>query len=80
MKLHILEGISSVFVVGFGQILKGETSKGLILLLLFYFTIPALVYGSLAIDAVVFLWILGFSIIFAIMEWGYSVADALLKK
>lgn len=80
MKLHILEPLLSVFVVGLGQIVKGETKKGVILLLAFYFFLPALVYLSLFISAFYFIYALGSSVIFGIILWTYSIGDALLKS
>jgi hypothetical protein len=65
--------------VGLGQIVKGETKKGVILLLTFYFFLPALVYLSLLISAFYFIYVLGLSVIFGIILWAYSIGDALLK-
>ena len=80
MNFHYLEAICSVFVVGSGQIIKGKGQKGVILLLFFYFALPAAVYLSLLINAHFFVLVLGLAIIFGIMLWVYSVGDALLKK
>jgi len=75
---HWLEAIFSVFIVGLGQIIKGEGKKGLILILLFYFTLPAAVYLSLLINPYLFLINLGLALIFGIVLWIYNVWDALL--
>ena len=80
MKLHYLQAISSILVVGLGQIIKGESKKGIILLLIFYFVLPAAVYTSLIVNAYIFLSVLGFATIFGIMLWMYSIGDALLKS
>lgn len=80
MKLHYFHAICSILVVGLGQIIKGETNKGIILLLTFYFFLPAAVYASLIINAYFFLSILGFALIFGIMLWIYSIGDALLRS
>jgi len=77
--MKIFSAICSILVVGLGQLLKGETKKGILLLLAFYFTLPALVYVSLVIDGMLFLYVLGFAIISGIILWIYSIADALLK-
>jgi hypothetical protein len=79
MKLHYLEALSSVVVVGLGQIIKRESKKGILLLLTFYFGIPAFVYSSLLFGEYFPLYALGFAVIFGIILWGYSVLDALLK-
>ncbi len=79
-KYHYLEAVFSFFVVGLGQILKGEGKKGLVLLLLFYFTLPAIVYASLFINASLFVIILALAIITAVVLWGYGLVDALVKN
>lgn len=79
-KYHYLEALFSFFVVGMGQILKGEGKKGLVLLLIFYFTLPALVYASLFINAFIFVLFLTLAIITGLILWGYSLVDALIKN
>jgi len=79
MRLHIIKALCSALVVGLGQIIKGESEKGVALLLIFYFVLPAAVYLSLIINPYLFLSVLGFSTIFGIMLWIYSIGDALLK-
>lgn len=79
-KYHYLEAIFSVLIVGMGQIIKGEGKKGLALMLLFYFTLPALVYASLFISGILFIYILAVAILSGIVLWGYSIVDALIKN
>jgi hypothetical protein len=78
MRLHYLEALGSLLVVGLGQIIKGETQKGLSLLLVFYFALPAFVYLALLVTAQYFLYALAAALILGIMIWVYSVGDALL--
>jgi hypothetical protein len=80
MKLHFIEGICSVLIVGLGQIVKGQNKKGILLLLAFYFTLPAILYASLLFSGYLPLYALGFVLISGIILWIYSVADALLRK
>jgi hypothetical protein len=80
VKLHVIEAIGSILVVGLGQIIKGESKKGLGLMLSFYFVIPAIVYVPLMFKSYLFIYLFGFSIISGIILWVYSVGDALLKK
>jgi hypothetical protein len=68
--------LASVFVVGLGQIFKGESNKGLKLILAFYFVLPALVYLSLAINAYLFLLVLGGALFSGIILWAFNVWDA----
>lgn len=79
MKMHFLAAVCSVFVTGFGQIIKGENEKGVMLLLMFYFIIPVIIYLALLINAFLFPYILGFSMIFAIILWAYNIWDALVR-
>ncbi|MBU0502408.1 MAG: hypothetical protein ABIH69_01140 [bacterium] len=79
MKIHYFEGLCSFFIVGLGQIIKGEGQKGTRLLLTFYFACPAASYASLLLNNVFFLYILGAVIISAIILWLYSIGDALIK-
>lgn len=67
--------ISAIFVGG-GQILKGDSEKGIKLLLTFYFGIPVLLYVTLAFSGGLFLVIFGVTIIFAIILWIYNIIDA----
>jgi len=76
-KKYWIEALASFLVVGLGQILKGEGKKGLKLMLIFYFALPAAIYLSLLINAYLFLIILGFALISGIILWGYNIWDAL---
>ena len=79
MKLHPFAGLCSALITGSGQIVKGESDQGVMLLLLFYFGLPAVVYTSLMFTGIFFPYILGFSIIFAIMLWLYNIWDAVAR-
>lgn len=75
---HWIAALFSVFMVGLGQIIKGEGKKGLILILAFYFALPALVFLSLAINDYLFLIVLSLVILSEIGLWLYNIGDALL--
>ncbi|MBN2058415.1 MAG: hypothetical protein JW782_06440 [Candidatus Saganbacteria bacterium] len=77
--LKIFAGVCSAAVIGLGQIIKGNGRKGVQLLLLFYFVMPSLVYLSLLVVPSLFPYILGFSIIFAIILWSYNIFDAVVR-
>lgn len=79
-KLHYLEALSSALVVGLGQIIRGETNKGLLLLLTFYFALPAVTYSAFLIKGYLSLYIWAVAVIIGIIIWIYSVGEALLKK
>jgi hypothetical protein len=78
MKFNIIAAVLSIFVAGLGQIIKGEGKKGVAVLLIIYFVLPALVYLSLLLKSSLFLFVLGFAIIFGIILWTYNIMDALL--
>jgi hypothetical protein len=79
-KRHRMEALASVFVVGLGQILKGEGKKGLKLILAFYFFLPAAVYVSLILNAYLFLIALGLALIIGILLWIYNIRDAYIHE
>lgn len=73
---HWLEMLCSFFIVGLGQIVKGEGDKGLKLILAFYFVLPAAVYVSLIVNPYLFLTVLGLAIIAGLTLWAYNLFDA----
>jgi len=66
----------SFLVVGLGQIFKGEGEKGLKFILVFYFTLPLLLYLCLSLSGGLFLLVFGVGTIFAVIFWLYNVVDA----
>lgn len=75
-----IPAICSFFIVGLGQIIKGNGKKGLGLLLSFYFAVPMLIYTVLiAGSGRNFLVVLGFSIFALFSLWLYSIIDAVKK-
>jgi hypothetical protein len=75
-KRYFWPAAASFFIVGLGQVIKGEGRKGLLLILTFYFTIPGLVYLMLMINAYLFLTTLGLGIICGTVLWAQSLVDA----
>ncbi|MBU0573050.1 MAG: hypothetical protein ABIJ26_08235 [Candidatus Margulisiibacteriota bacterium] len=76
LKGNLLAAMLSSVIVGLGQIVKGDSGKGLNLLLLFYFIIPVVLAALLYINGGLFLVAFGFSLIFSCMIWGYNILDA----
>lgn len=74
--LKVFLALASTFVVGLGQILKGDSEKGIKFLLLFYFALPAIFYFSLLISGAIFLLVFGIGLVFAVIFWGYNIIDA----
>jgi hypothetical protein len=79
MKLNYFAAAVSAIIVGTGQIMKGESQKGVLFLLGFYFVLPAVVYLSLLLNAYLFIYALGCAIVSGIIIWAYGVGDALIK-
>lgn len=75
-KKHWGAALASFFIIGLGQIIKGEGEKGLKMLLTFYFAFPLLVYLSLLINAYLFLLALSLVLISATVLWLYNLWDA----
>lgn len=76
-RKHWVEALISFFLVGFGQVIKGEGDKGLKLILAFYLVLPSAVYVALIINPYLFLSVLGIAIIAGITLWAYNIFDAL---
>jgi hypothetical protein len=75
-KRYFWPAFASFFVVGLGQVIKGEGTKGLLLVLAFYFAIPGLIYLTLMINAYLFLTTLGAGIICGAVLWFNNLFDA----
>ncbi len=75
-KEKVMPGILSALIIGAGQILKGESEKGLKFMLTFYFGVPVLLYILLAFSGSLFLVVFGIAVIFLILFWAYNIWDA----
>ncbi len=75
-KEKVALGFISALVVGGGQILKGDTNKGLKLMLTFYFGLPLLLYMTLGFSGALFLMVLGIAMIFSFLFWAFNIWDA----
>jgi len=76
-RLHYVEGLLSFFIVGLGQIIKGDGDKGLKMMLVFYFALPTLIYLSLQLNGVIFAFVLAAALVVGVFLWGYNIWDAL---
>ena len=75
-KRYFWPALASIFVVGLGQVIKGEGTKGLLMVLAFYFALPGLIYLTLMINAYLFLTTLGIGIICGTVLWLNNLFDA----
>lgn len=69
----------SAFIVGLGQIIKGNGKQGLKFLLWFYFGIPAIIYAGFNTNLAIFSVVFGASIFCLAGLWIYNVVDAYRK-
>lgn len=79
-KKYYMPAILSALVVGLGQIVKGDSNKGLKWIISLYLLFPAMLYGLFLISARLFVVALAVAIIVYPAFWIYNVADALLRK
>lgn len=75
-RKKILYAFLSFLIVGLGQIIEGDSEKGIKYILLFYFALPALFYASLLISGGLFLIVFGVGVIFALIFWVYNIIEA----
>lgn len=75
-KINWFPALASIFIVGLGQIIKGQGNKGLKLLLLFYFILPICAYVALLINGQLFIFVAGITFLLSLITWLYSVVDA----
>jgi TM2 domain-containing membrane protein YozV len=70
----------SVFIVGLGQIYLGQSNRGLILCLVFYFGIPLFLWCALNLGFYCFVFSLLFTLIAAPLLWAYNLVDIYKTK
>lgn len=75
-KDRLLAALASFFVVGLGQVLRGEGRKGLKMMLAFYFVFPISIYAALIFSGLLALIALGLVSIAGILLWVYGIIDA----
>ena len=75
-----MPAIFSSLVIGLGQIIKGDSDKGLKWMLLFYFFLPAVIYVSLLINANLFIFIFALIVIVYPLFWLYNIYDAYTRN
>jgi len=75
-RRYYLEALASLFIVGLGQVIKGEGDKGLKLILLFYFALPIAVFLALMFNAYLFLVTLAAALLIGLLTWLFNIWDA----
>ncbi len=75
-KRYRFEALLSFFIVGLGQVVKGDSNKGLKWLLWFYFGIPAILYATFLANIYFFIFIAAIMVIAYPLYWAYNIYDA----
>jgi len=68
--------LASVLVAGLGQVIKGDAVKGLKIMLWFYLGFPMIIFGSLLLNAYLFLACLAVFVIAYPVIWVINIIDA----
>jgi|GEM_PF-680304 len=79
-KIYLLPALCSFFVIGLGQVVKGDSKRALRWILFFYIFYPGLTYVALLIHGNAFAVMLAMAVIVYPLFWIYNVIDALFKK
>ena len=67
-------------MAGLGQVIKGEAGKGIKLMLWFYLGFPMIIFGSLLLNAYLFLVVFaGFVVLYPVI-WVFNIIDAYTKQ
>jgi len=67
-------------VVGLGQVIKGQASKGLRIMLWFYLGFPIIIFGSLLLNAYLFLAVFAAFVVFYPVIWVFNIFDAYMMQ
>jgi len=74
-KYHVPAFVSAI-VAGLGQIFKGDAKKGLKIMLWFYLGFPIIIFGSLLLNAYLFLIVFAVFVILYPVVWALNIFDA----
>ena len=77
---YLTPAICSLLIIGMGQIIKGDSDKGLKWILFFYLFYPAVIYASLMVSANLFIFVLGVSVFVYPLFWLYNIYDAYTRN
>lgn len=75
-KKYYWPAVLSAFIAGFGQIVKGDSKKGLKIMLWFYLGLPIIIFGSLLLNAYLFILVFAVLVLFYPVFWALNVMDA----
>jgi hypothetical protein len=75
-KKYRLPAAASAAVAGLGQVIKGDAGKGLKIMLWFYLGFPMIIYGSLLLNAYLFLAVFAVFVVLYPVIWAFNIMDA----
>jgi len=79
-KSYLAPAVFSALIIGLGQVIKGESDKGLKWILLFYLFLPGLTYASLILNAYLFITVIAFEVLVYPVFWIYNIHDAYRRE
>jgi hypothetical protein len=75
-KKYYMPAAASAAVAGLGQVIKGDAGKGLKMMLWFYLGFPMIIFGSLLLNAYLFLAIFAVFVVLYPVIWAFNIFDA----
>ena len=79
-KKYILPAAASAAVAGLGQVIKGQAGKGLKIMLWFYLGFPIMIFGSLLLNAYLFLAVFAAFVVLYPVIWAFNIFDAYMTQ
>ena len=75
-KKYYVPAFVSAAVAGLGQVFKGDAKKGLKIMLWFYLGFPIIIFGSLLLNAYLFLMVFAVFVVLYPVVWALNIFDA----
>jgi len=75
-KKYLVPAVASAAVAGLGQVFKGDAGKGLKIMLWLYLGFPMIIFGSLLLNAYIFLLVFAAFVILYPVIWVFNIIDA----
>ena len=75
-KKYYMPAFVSAVVAGLGQVFKGDAKKGFKIMLWFYLGFPIIIFGSLLLNAYLFLLVFAVFVVLYPVIWALNIFDA----
>ncbi len=79
-KKYLFPAAASAAVAGLGQVIKGQAGKGLKIMLWFYLGFPIIFFGSLLLNAYLFLAVFAAFVVLYPVIWVFNILDAYMMQ